>query len=283
MSNSLTFGDRMKEYYERPASTYLPRRTNTIIRLDGVGFSKFTRGLDRPYDTSFVDAMNETAAALCKAIQGAKCAFVQSDEISILLTDYDTNDTSAWFGGNTQKITSVAAGMATAHFNRAFTHKNKNMPGFFDARVFTVPFAEEVVNCFLWRQQDCTRNSVSMLAQQLYSHKELHGKDVSMMQSLIYDKRDELRPMLTNAGILTLEEASKPNLDWSDLPAGLKRGRFITRKTLLVNDALHGEYTRNKWVAEGAPMFNTNREAILALLPGYMTDEEEEDITLINS
>ena len=270
MVKTTSLGDRMKGLYEQPAKTRLVGRTNMLIRLDGVGFSKFTKGLDKPYDASFVNAMNQTAASLCKAIQGAKCAFVQSDEITILVTDYDNNSTNAWFDGNVQKIVSVAAGMATAYFNQVFKHKTRATPGFFDARVFTIPFAEEVVNCFLWRQQDCTRNSVSMLAQNLYPHKELHGKDINVMQEMIYQKSEELRVMLIKANILPKELHNKLNLNWNDLPSGLKRGRFITRKTQCFNDPINGEYTRNKWVAEGAPLFAIDRDSILSLLPGYI-------------
>lgn len=279
MGVAMNLGDRMKEYYERRAQVLLPRRTNILIRLDGVGFSKFTRGLHRPFDQEFMDAMDSTAAELCKRIQGAKCAFVQSDEITILLTDYDSNETDGYYDNSIQKICSVTAGMATAHFNRVFAHKVKDVPGFFDSRVFTIPFAQEVVNCFLWRQQDCTRNSIASVAQVLYSHKELHGKSSNEQQELIYQKGEELRLMMIDNGTLPVELHEKLNLNWNDLPTGMKRGRFITRKAVVYNDGVNPQYTRNHWIAEGAPIFSKDRESILALLPAQH-EEEEEDIKL---
>lgn len=100
-------GDRMKIFYENITRIFLPRRTYTIIRIYGKAFHTYTKGLDRPFDDKFVNDMDETACYLCKNIQGAKFAFVQSDEISILLTDFDSLTTSAWFDGNIQKMVSV--------------------------------------------------------------------------------------------------------------------------------------------------------------------------------
>ena len=113
-----SLGDRMKEFYEKPQQTRLQRRTYTIIRIDGKAFHTYTRGLKKPFDEDFVHHMNETAVFLCKNIQGAKVAYVQSDEISIVLTDFDKISTSAWFGGNVQKIVSISSSLATARFNQ---------------------------------------------------------------------------------------------------------------------------------------------------------------------
>jgi len=110
-------GKRMKTQYELRTRTWLPRRTYTIIRLDGKAFHTFTRGMERPYDERFMNAMDYTAMHLCLEIQGAQMAYVQSDEISILLTDFDKITTDAWFDGQVQKMVSVSASMATAKFN----------------------------------------------------------------------------------------------------------------------------------------------------------------------
>ena len=106
-------GTRMKTQYEQRTRTWLPRRTYTIIRLDGKAFHTFTRGMERPYDERFMNAMDYTAMHLCLDIQGAVMAYVQSDEISILLTDFDKITTDAWFDGQVQKIVSVSASMAS--------------------------------------------------------------------------------------------------------------------------------------------------------------------------
>ena len=120
MSTKDALGDRMKEFYENRSKTYLTRRTPVIIRLDGKAFHSFTKGFKRPYDEIFHEAMNETLRYLCKNIQGCKIGYTQSDEISILLTDYATLETDAWFDYEVQKICSISASMATMAFNKYF-------------------------------------------------------------------------------------------------------------------------------------------------------------------
>lgn len=278
----LSLGDRMKDHEVR-ARTFLPRGTNIIIRLDGVGFSKFTKGLDRPFDADFINAMDETAKELCSRIQGAKCAFVQSDEITILVTDYDSITSAGWYDNQVQKMCSVAAGIATARFNRVFKHKTTDTEGYFDARVFSVGYAEEVVNCFLWRQQDCTRNSISSVAQVLYSHTELNGKKSDGPGGkidMIFDKSPELIAIMTANGTLPEELKCREKINWADLPTGMKRGRFITNQTYMQTERpvdAHPRWQpgmRNRWVAEGAPIFSQDRRAILCLLPNYIPVNE---------
>src|SRR5579859_3516902 len=97
-------GDRMKSYYEDRTRISLPRRTFTIIRIDGKAFHTYTQGLKRPFDVELIEDMDLTTKFLCENIQGAKFAYVQSDEISIALTDFDKITTDAWFNGNLQKM-----------------------------------------------------------------------------------------------------------------------------------------------------------------------------------
>ncbi len=219
-----TLMTRMKESYEMRTRTYLPRRTYTIIRLDGCSFSNYTKNLERPYDKALIEDMNETARYLCSKIQGARFAYVQSDEISILLTDFDKTTTSAWFDSEVQKIISVSAAMATAKFNhlRALRMFNKQdidvgdvifgeLPkqklAYFDSRAFTIPDPIEVANYFIARQKDCTRNSITMAAQSVYSHSELEGKSSNEKQEMLFQK----------------------GINWNDYPTRYKRGGFITR------------------------------------------------------
>jgi tRNA(His) 5'-end guanylyltransferase len=210
MSNKKdSLGDRMKENYENRAKTYLVRRMPVIIRLDGKAFHTFTRGLKKPYDEIFHDTMNATMKYLCENIQGCKLGYTQSDEITLLLTDYDTLDTDAWFDNNVQKICSVSASMATMAFNKYLQEETfeyvdalmvlqdldfekeyldvldgKLGQAMFDSRCFNIPI-EEVTNCFIWRQQDATRNAIQMLGQCNFSHKELHGKSCSDIQDML--------------------------------------------------------------------------------------------------
>ncbi|MDA3779460.1 MAG: tRNA(His) guanylyltransferase Thg1 family protein [Bacteroidales bacterium] len=243
-------GDRMKELYENRTRILLPRRTYTIIRIDGKCFSSYTKGCEKPFDMGLVDDMNETAKYLCKNIQGAEIGFVQSDEISILLTDFATHQTEAWFDGNIQKIVSVAASMATAKFNqlrfiRLWNETNIpsdqpvepidlwNKLAEFDARTFTIPSKTEIMNYFIWRQQDTVRNSISSVAQDLYSTKELDGKNMSVQQEMIFQK----------------------GINWNNYDSVLKRGRFIFKERY---DKQGTERTR--WVAGECPTFSKEPE-----------------------
>mgnify|MGYP006285631833 FL=1 len=197
-------GNRMKENYENRTKQFLPRRTNTLIRLDGKAFHTYTKGFDKPFDDVLINTMNETTKFLCENIQGCIFGYTQSDEITLVLQDYNKLTSDAWFDGNIQKITSVSASMATAKFNELIPSNNLAL---FDSRVFTIPENMEVINCIIWRQQDSIRNSISMVAQSLYSHKELHGKSSNEMQEMIFQKGQ----------------------NWNDLDVGKKRGRMILK------------------------------------------------------
>lgn len=201
-------GDRMKRQYEDRTRVLLPRRTYTIIRVDGKAFHTFTHHCDKPYDVKLVAAMNEAALALCAGAQGARLAYVQSDEISVLLTDFDKPKTEAWFDGNLQKIVSVSASIATAAFNAWNSDWDVTSKAHFDARAFTIPDPVEVENYFIWRQQDAVRNSIQSTAQSLFSHQRLQGLNSNQLQELMF---------------------AETGLNWNDLPTEQKRGRVVRR------------------------------------------------------
>lgn len=242
-------GNRMKSYYESRTRQFLPRRSYVIIRLDGKAFHSYVKGLDRPFDSGLVEDMDSLAMQLCKNTQGAKLAFVQSDEISILVTDFDTLTTDAWFNYAVDKMCSISASIATSHFNKSrllrFLKKEtfnyhgelleqveKLKEANFDSRAFTIPSKTEVQNYFIWRQQDTVRNSISSVAQSLYSHKELENKNTSMMQEMIFQKGQ----------------------NWNDFPDGLKRGRLVVKGL-------------NGWEVIGAPQFSKDQDFLKNLIP----------------
>lgn len=238
---------RMKSAYEDRTRICLPRRSHTIIRIDGKAFHTYTKGMNRPFDDGFMDDMDTTAAYLCKNIQGAKCAYVQSDEISILLMDSDKLTTDAWFDNNIQKMASVSASMTTRAFNEArlnriiisFPNATYDMMKMkwaeFDSRVFQIPEWTEVENYFIWRQQDCVRNSILSVALSLYSHKEMNGKNTTELQEMIFQKGQ----------------------NWNDLASHYKRGRMIIKVHTLVNDV-----SRSKWASAQVPVLTQDREFI---------------------
>lgn len=256
-------GDRIKSQYEDRTRIMLPRRTYTIIRVDGKAFHSFTKHCEKPFDSYLMKTMDRTAIAMCEAIQGACFAYTQSDEISILLTDFANPGTNAWFDGNLQKIASIAASLATANFNREYyenTVGNKEMDymALFDARAFTIPDPIEVENYFIWRQNDASRNSVQMAARAVYSHKELDGKGTPELHEMLYLK----------------------GLNWNDYTSGEKRGRSIVKELYSVlgkdKDGKECEVTRSRWVSlDGwnrkpnteTPIFTQDRAFLKRLIP----------------
>lgn len=179
--------------YEAVPQNILIKRTPVIIRVDGKAFHTFTKRLDdkTPYSDVMQACMGYTGATLVHYIQNAVFAYIQSDEISILLRDWSTFETQQWFGGKVQKIVSISAAMATNAFYGCYEQFDQidNVPArpMFDSRVFNIPFAE-VTNYFVWRQKDAMRNSVNMMGQYHFSHKELQGKKVDDVKQMLRDK-----------------------------------------------------------------------------------------------
>jgi tRNA(His) 5'-end guanylyltransferase len=279
-------GDRMKYNYENRTKQFLTRRVPTIIRLDGKAFHTYTKGLNKPFDDGLIADMQETTKFLCDNVQGCKLGYTQSDEITLVLTDYDNLQTDAWFDYNVQKMTSVSASIATAKFNqlRLQRHFNKSQKevdvinksnffdydsvrvdnvgaqqklAFFDSRVFQIGEKEEVVNSLIWRQQDAERNSIQMLAQSLYSQKQLHGKNTSVLQDMCWQKGQ----------------------NWNDLDSSKKRGSLILKQIYVDDKKITKENAselgsksnlqtkiRTKWEVIDTPIFTKDRGAILNLI-----------------
>lgn len=252
-------GTRMKAFYEQVPKTKLMRRTPVIIRIDGKAFHTFTRGFKRPFDDVLIKTMQETTKYLCENIQGCVLGYTQSDEISLVLIDYQRFETSAWFDYEVQKMCSIAASMATMVFNRVFgetvsdwicddkdlldTYFEANYSGaMFDARVFNIP-REEVCNYIYWRQLDASRNSIQMVGQANFSHSELQHKSCNDIQDML----------MTQKGI-----------NWNDFPTYQKRGSCVVRNRIvlesndltekcMLRDPKQGE---NNWIIDyNIPIF----------------------------
>jgi tRNA(His) guanylyltransferase len=275
-------GTRIKENYENRTRYYLPRRTYTILRLDGCHFRTYTKGLNKPFDKGLVEDIDSAIIKILPQIQGAVFAYTQSDEISILLTDFATPQTCAWFDGNLQKICSVSASIMTAEFNKyrlwrddivkktcdkavnfeAFQH------AYFDARVFTIPDRTEVMNYFIWRHADCSRNSVSMVAQSLYSHKELQGKSTKDMHEMIHAKGVKWATDFSDGEkngrifVKEIEEVSLKEFN-KDRPDEFKIYEFGS------NMPGHDTIKRSRWVSQDAWRFTENKDKLLAMIPEY--------------
>ncbi len=247
MSDSTSLGDRMKEY-EAVHRAVLPRRTYSICRLDIRAAHTYLRGAQRPFDEEFMADMDAVAEAVCAEISGTVFAYTQSDEISLLVTDFAAIQTQPWFGGVAAKQISISAALATAVLNERRLGKR----ALFDSRVFTISDPVEVANYFLWRQRDAVRNSVSMAAQARFPHKRLHGLNGDQMQELLF---------------------SEAEINWNDYPDGCKRGRVTVRRTgerpVEYVDKRSGETVSTKavrswWETNPAPHFTTNPDGWLA-------------------
>ena len=259
MSVNDELGTRMKEYYETVSKTKLTRRTPVAIRLDGRSFHTFTRGFKKPFDEILIKSMQETAKYLCENIQGCVLAYTQSDEITLILVDYQTLESSAWFDYQVQKMCSIAASMATMAFNHNFRTNAENYVSdrafeneveapvsveeskycdtlwsavkkgaMFDARVFNIP-KEEVTNLVYWRQLDATRNSIQMVGQANFSAKELHGKTCNDIQDMLFTEK---------------------GINWNDYPTHMKRGTCIVKKFVETRDEFDTPVVRKKWVID---------------------------------
>ena len=183
----LSLEERMKSYYENRNQTYLIRRMPVLMRLDGRAFHTYTKNFEKPFDERLNASLVGSAVDLLKEIQGAKCAYIQSDETSILITDYDKLETEAWFDYNVQKMVSVASSIFSVNFCLFGGISQTIILPTFDCRAWNIP-REDVENYFLWRQQDWNRNSLTMVARTYYSHKELDNKKTPEMHEMLYSK-----------------------------------------------------------------------------------------------
>jgi tRNA(His) guanylyltransferase len=213
--NGDEFGDRMKELEGAEAGRRFMKLLPVMARVDGRGFSNLTRKMARPYDPRMSALMVATTRYLVQETN-ACMGYTQSDEIS--LTWYSpTYDSQIFFDGRIQKMTSQLAALASAYFNDRFTEhfdpKEFERPRLatFDCRTWQVPNLVEGANTFLWREQDATKNSVSMAARAHFSHERLMNKGRADMQEMLFQE----------AGV-----------NWNNYPAFFKRGSYLQRKVV---------------------------------------------------
>lgn len=200
------FGNRMKAYEAVETARRLDPALPIYARIDGRSFSRFTRGMDRPFDLRMTAAMVETTKYLVHATH-ARIGYTQSDEISLVWMA-DSAESDVFFSGKVQKMASVLASMAAAKFAAIILEEWRARMPHFDARVFQLPSKDEAANAFLWRAMDARKNAISMVAQSRFSHKALFGKDQKAMLA-----------MLREAGV---------NFE-KDFPAQCQRGSFVRR------------------------------------------------------
>ena len=234
------------QYYRSLTDYKILPNSNILVMLDGKNFSTLIKNnFKKPFDDQFIDMMNRTAQFLCNNVQGVKFAYVQSDEISLLITDYDTPETDTPFGGRICKLQSILASLATSEFNKWFTiynlnkcYNNANVGEFiskmkmaqFDCKVWTVPNQNDAFAWFLYRQLDCIKNSKQQTAQTYLPHKQL----------LKHNADEQIQMCKEQCGI-----------DWNTFEDKYKFGRFVykveTTGVAKDNKGNEVEYTRNKF------------------------------------
>jgi len=220
--------------YEDVTRSYLYKKLPVIIRVDGKSFHKLTSFLDKPYDLRFILAMNQTALESCQLFQCCKFAYLQSDEISFLLSDLDTPNTEMWFNGDIRKICSISAAIVSVSFTHIFNGLIiPQVDGLFDSRVFNLPI-HEVENYFIERQKDAVRNSIQGYAQSFFSPKQLHKLNNKQLQE----------KMFTNKGF-----------NWDGVSTQFKRGRCVVKDS------------NSNWIVDNEiPIFTQDREYIRSRL-----------------
>lgn len=180
------FGNRMKAYEAAETARKLDPLLPIYARIDGRGFSNFTRGMEKPFDARMTEAMIETAQHLVEATH-ARIGYVQSDEIS-LVWQAESPEADVLFSGKVHKLVSVLASMAAAKFARVCPQGFEDRLPSFDCRVFQLPDQIEAANAILWRVMDCRRNAVSMVSQRFFSHRQLMGKRQTDMHQMLRDR-----------------------------------------------------------------------------------------------
>lgn len=239
-------------YYRGLSDYKLMPNSYVLVMLDGRSFSHLVKNkFQKPFDDDFIQMMNETATYVCKNVQGCKFAYVQSDEISLVLTDFDTPTTDAFFGNRLCKMQSIIASLATAKFNQLMIkHRMENGMGInpgdvidntplcqFDCKCWNVPSFNDVFAWFLYRQIDCVKNSKQQTAQTYLPHNTLVGKNTDQQIELLKNEK---------------------GIDWNSFTDNKKYGRFIWKeKTLMSNIDTNEVYYRYKWNTHRAWLLTT--------------------------
>lgn len=219
MSN---IGERIKRY-EKAYDFKLTPRSCLFIRVDGKSFHTFTRHCAKPFDSALMDAMEGAARSTADEMAGFKLGYIQSDEATFMLTDFDRHETQGWFGYELNKVVSISASLFTAHFNQRYTHPN-GVPAVFDSRAFIVPI-DDAPNVFVWRQRDWERNSIQMLARAHFSHKQCENKKMAELHEMLHTSGvnwAKLTPREKNGTYLTPEASIYAKLDYETIATGLR-------------------------------------------------------------
>lgn len=247
-----TLEDKCK-YYQSLVNYKLIPNSYILCHIDGRAFSKYCKRFEKPYDDKFITMMNNTAQYLCSKVSGCKLGYTQSDEITLVITNFENPISDTWFEYRINKMCSIIASMASTKFLQQVIADIVSTPCSqsdiiqminnlklieFDCKVWNVPSYNEVFAWLLFRQNDCIRNSKQMLAQTYFSHKALECKNTDEQIQMVLDEF---------------------NIDWNSFDDGKKFGRFILKKEVDI-ETVNGIVKRNKWVIENAYQLSENKK-----------------------
>lgn len=243
--------NRMLSFYEQRSKTWLLRRVPVIVRVDGKSFHTFCKSFEKPYDETLNECLTNTLIFLCKKVQGVVYGQRHSDEMSLLLLDFQHMNSEACFDYNVQKMSSVIAGLCSTEFCRQLLlhdklSLDKEFPSF-DGRAFNMP-EFEIANYFWDRSLDCVRNSIQNLARTMFSHKQLYGANNNKMQEMLF---------------------SEHGINWSDLPQQQKTGIYCYKtweeKKIALSACSDNEAVvrRNTWRAAPVPPLKNQLQDII--------------------
>lgn len=246
------FGDRMKAYEAAFTDQRIPIDQYLCVRIDGKGFSKFTKHAVKPFDKNLSEVMVKTTLDLVNAT-GALVGYTQSDEITLVFGRTEKQSEHV-FGGKVSKLNSVFASMAAAFFNHHLkpsehpSFVNKGL-AFFDCRAWGVPSKVEASNVVLWRCQDARKNSVSAMFRWTLGSKKMHGLDQKQMIATMADN----------------------NISWCELENKYKYGTFVRREVYALTSDIDNAVLELMGERDGnETVFRTR---YVSETPGYFGDK----------
>jgi len=285
----MTLEEKMKKF-EKNTTHYLTSGEPVIIRLDLKGGSKFTKNFRKPFDFVFAESMKETMKYLCENIPTASLGFCNSDEITILLIDYQTGNINNWYDGRQSKIESLSAANASVMFNKTF----ERIVNMIDPTINDLfeEYRIKLIKDFGFNEDEIEDGTLEKqcqdyrMALNLNPHFDCRAFNIpkdEVVNNIHWRQMDCLRNAKSTLAqayftqkqlngksgeeMLEILKTQK-GINFEDIKDYLKHGSYCTKdKVMVFSDYLKEEIERNKWIVKDAPVFvNDNREIIEKLV-----------------
>lgn len=196
---------RMKTLEKRVCSQRIPSRQPLIVRLDGVGFSRWVSFLKTKTDETLPIVFYDSVLPMFKKFNNVRMIYQASDEVNILFMRKRPNSQHA-YGGKVYKLISIMPSFLTVQFNKnVLKYYNIDRPALFDARIIIPETQRDILDYFKWRWKFSVRNSVFSFAKECGFSKKVNG-------------------MTTNE---VIEFLKKNNCDWYGVDKKVRYGQLI--------------------------------------------------------